>query len=578
MSRYKSSRDLIPDPASRSWGRTPLELTALRDILDQIANTKREISNQDLVSEFPGNFAASRTRDELTQAFDAAQHLLGLGNRIHREVIQNIDGKLVQAMNDVLVALDQVNEGRNLYRTEGQFEVTRERTFWDEMGQQHTITYTRMENLTLDQILNSSDTPIHAAQLLFNERLELINELIASGAIEDGELIEQLQRMSNDELVRAFFPVELGQFTQLRSTWFKDNAGWLRIVDIVLTVVVSVALVAAAILTGGLALVLAGAAIAYFVVRAGFGLITGVDMFSGRVLSTSDHVWAVATAVMSIIPGLNTALSVKAKLGGSFIRAKGKLGDVINRTRTTVANINKFNTHVRRAQHFYTAITDDNPLLALVLFGAAEAIGCLVKDVVNRMNTNSINQNLAAPGNNGAPLNNSQNIANRNLQQVNNALTRQGHVSFSNKDLRAIGRHREVLAPGNNFRGISSAPLHNNPIPARDMGVVARFDSNVNNFNNQFALSPGQQISIISARPAFTGTTRLIREFAGNGDEELRLNDLGDGIWSDILGNENQPVLSQEFLEQLESGLVSSANIQTFMEQFEIDQGLAFGQ
>ncbi|MBC1371377.1 hypothetical protein HB847_03270 [Listeria booriae] len=56
---------------------------------------------------------SSKGKSGLKKKNEHTNELVTLAGRIHKEVMQNIDGKITQAMNDAVKTLDNVNEGNN---------------------------------------------------------------------------------------------------------------------------------------------------------------------------------------------------------------------------------------------------------------------------------------------------------------------------------------------------------------------------------------------------------------------------------------------------------------------------------
>ncbi|MDT0108920.1 hypothetical protein QJV45_00515 [Listeria booriae] len=290
--------------------------------------------------------------------------------------MQNIDGKITQAMNDAVKTLDNVNEGNNTYKT-NKLTFDQTHTITDNYSGM-TSTYTTQSKYTLDQILNSSDTPIHAAKILYDERVKLIHQLMENGEITDKDTIKELKGMSSDDLVRAFYPTQLGEFEELKSTWHENNAGWLKWVDIGLSVVVGVALVASAFVTGGASLLLAAPALAYLGTKAVVGITGGTNMITGDILDTEDKVWLGVDFIASSLSFGAGALVTK--LGTSL-----KEGSTLASTLKLAGNAENIAGKIDLA-----VTTIKNPLLGMTLIGGEKGIGLIASKVISKFNVRRV--------------------------------------------------------------------------------------------------------------------------------------------------------------------------------------------
>ncbi|MBC6309991.1 hypothetical protein HCJ66_10595 [Listeria sp. FSL L7-1582] len=452
------------------------------EILEGIKEVKSELRSQGLSDLFPSRgtstLSASKGKSGLEKKYQHANELVTLAGRVHKEVLQNIDGKITQAMNDAVKKLDNVNEGKNAYKTD---KLTFSETYTTtDPYSGMTSTYTTQKKYTLDQILNSSDSPIKATKLLYDERLKLINELMDSGEITDKETIKELKGMSNDELVRAFFPTQLGEFEELKSTWHENNAGWLKWVDIGLTVVVGVALVASAFVTGGASLLLAAPALAYLGTKAVVGIAGGTNMITGDILDTEDKIWLGVDFVASTLSF--GAGAIVTKLGSSL------------REGSTLASTLKLATNAENiAGKVDLAITTiRNPLLGATLIGGEKGVGMIASKVISKFNVRrvaaSIDESSLGRGWHdyfaAGDFNELHGVQRGRLENLSSQLG----GGFSAEDLAIINKYYDFQLPhgvGNDaFTGIGIQKW--NPgmdIDIDDQAVIRNFQEKITNFN-----------------------------------------------------------------------------------------------
>ncbi|MBC1936638.1 hypothetical protein HCA69_09690 [Listeria grandensis] len=498
------------------------------EILDGIEEVKAELRSQGLSDLFPSrgtsSLSASKGKSGLEKKYQHANELVILAGRVHKEVLQNIDGKITQAMNDAVKKLDNVNEGKNAYKTD---KLTFSETYTTtDPYSGMTSTYTTQKKYTLDQILNSSDSPIKATKLLYDERLKLINELMDSGEITDKETIKELKGMSNDELVRAFFPTQLGEFEELKSTWHENNAGWLKWVDIGLTVVVGVALVASAFVTGGASLLLAAPALAYLGTKAVVGIAGGTNMITGDILDTEDKVWLGVDFVAStlsfgagaIVTKLGNSLREGSSLASTLKIAKGAgekiayAADKIELTMTTIRN----------------------PLLGVTLIGGEKGIGMIASKVISKFNVRRVaatidESSLGRGWHDYFSTGDYSDLHGVQRRRLENLSTQLGG-EFSAEDLAIINKYYDFQLPhdvgDNAFTGIGVREWNpGNLIDSGDQRIISEFELKIDEYN----LAHSTIVDRFSEKQ-----TEAIAQTAGDVSKALIDEGIPENLWDTI--------------------------------------------
>ena len=89
-------------------------------------------------------------------------------------------------------------------------------------------TYTTTEHYSISDIVNSDKTSIPAAKELYDAKLKLAKEGLAKIEKEDHEKYEKLKGLSDQQLMEAMFPTQVGEYERARSTWKENNKGWLQ--------------------------------------------------------------------------------------------------------------------------------------------------------------------------------------------------------------------------------------------------------------------------------------------------------------------------------------------------------------
>ncbi|MBC1906115.1 hypothetical protein HCA64_06480 [Listeria booriae] len=441
--------------------------------------------------------------------------------------MQNIDGKITQAMNDAVKTLDNVNEGNNTYKT-NKLTFDQTHTITDTYSGM-TSTYTTQSKYTLDQILNSSDTPIHAAKILYDERVKLINQLMENGEITDKDTIKELKGMSNDDLVRAFYPTQLGEFEELKSTWHENNAGWLKWVDIGLSVVVGVALVASAFVTGGASLLLAAPALAYLGTKAVVGITGGTNMITGDILDTEDKVWLGVDFIASSLSFGAGALVTK--LGTSL-----KEGSTLASTLKLAGNAENIAGKIDLA-----VTTIKNLLLGMTLIGGEKGIGLIASKVISKFNVRrvaaAIDESSLGKGWHDyfdtSDFNDLYGTQRNRLKDLSSKLG----GGFTEEQLAIINKYYDFQLPhgvgDGAYTGIGIREWHNGiDIDIDDQATVDKFIKKVVQFNDDNSL----RINVLSNEQS-----KHLKGLAEGTTIRLMKDGIPEEFWNDIYSKLNIP-------------------------------------
>ena len=181
---------------------------------------------------------------------------------------------------------------------------------------------------------------------------------------EDHENYEKLKGLSDQQLMEAMFPTQVGEYERARSTWKENNKGWLQWVEIGGKIIAVGAIIAGSVLSGGtLAPILIGAGTAYLVADSGYQAVSG-ETISGKRLTDGERIWAGVDAVLTAATGgFATYASVLAKTGKAASTTVQTVGKAVN-----------YADDANDIAHTVTAMQDD-PLGAALQFGIGRAIG-----------------------------------------------------------------------------------------------------------------------------------------------------------------------------------------------------------
>ncbi len=375
MTHYYSNRPDFEKGDNTGWGYSNID--CVRNLLTDISEVAAKVKSEGLSDLYVQTGDASLGKDMPESTFVNAEHraldMLESSKKVHAQVMQNIDGKFVQGIDDSLDSLNQVNEGDNAYTTDHlTYTVTKTQSTYISTGY-GTPTYKVKKHYTISEIINHADSPIPAAQALYQGRLALAQEHLAALEAKDKETYERLSGLSDDALVENFFPTQLGKYERLRSTWKEDNKDWLQWVEIGGQVLAAAAIITGSLVSGGvLAPVLIGVGTTALAGN-GFYQATSGESLSGRVLSTEERIWSGVEGVTTLATGgFATYAGVLARTGRTasttvqaMTRATNLVDDVVDVTETLY-------------------MMKEDPLLALGGFALGRGVNAATNHIVSK--------------------------------------------------------------------------------------------------------------------------------------------------------------------------------------------------
>ena len=363
MAKYYTNEPDFKEGSKTGWFHS--NINCVKDLLRDIDEVSNRVNSEGLAHLYVATGEATLGRDMPVGPFEDAEHhalhRLDASKKVHKEIVQNIDGKFFEGLDNALESLNKVNEGKNQYKSK-YLTYTKTNTTYDEYGT--AIEYTTTEHYSISDIVNSDKTPIPAAKELYDAKLKLAKEGLAKIEKEDHENYEKLKGLSDQQLMEAMFPTQVGEYERARSTWKEDNKGWLQWVEIGGKIIAVGAIIAGSVLSGGtLAPILIGAGTAYLVADSGYQAVSG-ETISGKRLTDGERIWAGVDAVLTAATGgFATYASVLAKTGKAATTTVQTVGKVAN-----------YADDANDIAHTVTAMQDD-PLGAALQFGIGRAIG-----------------------------------------------------------------------------------------------------------------------------------------------------------------------------------------------------------
>ncbi|CYU39329.1 Uncharacterised protein [Streptococcus suis] len=273
----------------------------LRDI-DSVSSTVQSEGLSHLYrSRGEAGLGASKPSSTFSQAVDRVDSMLRSAGKIHKDIVQNIDSKFTKGLDKSFQSLNEVNGSKNPYMSKGKYEKTYTTTNYSSNYGYVTQTHTRQVHYSLSDILDGTNSPIPAAQSLYQDRVKNLREQLRQTDQLTDKQIKELESKSDAELVQEFYPTLESDYSQIKnSTWQEENKEALGLVDTGLKFLAIAALSAGTLMTGGAALPLALAGGAYLFADGAHSAITGNTLITGTQLSTEDRIWAGAEAVVTL--------------------------------------------------------------------------------------------------------------------------------------------------------------------------------------------------------------------------------------------------------------------------------------
>lgn len=273
----------------------------LRDI-DSVSSTVQSEGLSHLYrSRGEASLGASKPSSTFSQAVDRVDSMLRSAGKIHKDIVQNIDSKFTKGLDKSFQSLNEVNGSKNPYMSKGKYEKTYTTTNYTSNYGYVTQTHTKQVHYSLSDILDGTNSPIPAAQSLYQDRVKNLREQLRQTDQLTDKQIKELESKSDAELVQEFYPTLESDYSQIKnSTWQEENKEALGLVDTGLKILAGVALAAGTVMTGGAGLPLALAGGAYLFADGAHSAITGNTLITGTQLSTEERIWAGAEAVVTL--------------------------------------------------------------------------------------------------------------------------------------------------------------------------------------------------------------------------------------------------------------------------------------
>ena len=361
-------------------GGSSKSMSQLINDIEEVAKTVTSEGVADLYVQ-TGEAALNVTKnsDEFDKATTRVSKILKSAQKIHQNIMQNIDSKFTLGIDKVLEGLNKINgseskyKTKNLTRTEHNYRpvngnICAPTAYYDDKKE---VPY------SLSEILDGNASPIKAAKDVYSKRLEAVKESLKHKDKMTDEQLKQIKGKSAEEVLELMYPKEIPDYQKLKaSRYYEEHRETLQKVDTGIKILAWVAAVGGVVLspfTGGGSLVLTSASTAYLATDSAYSAFTGHTMITGDRLSTEERVWA----------GIDAASVVLSAGAGSYLmklRKAGKAGSTLLKLASHADDVNDASKVV------YAFATDKDPKAAIGNLVMGQAQGFAAKKAGGLLN------------------------------------------------------------------------------------------------------------------------------------------------------------------------------------------------
>mgnify|MGYP000916465059 FL=1 len=340
-------------------GGSSKSMSQLINDIEEVAKTVTSEGVADLYVQ-TGEAALNVTKnsDEFDKATTRVSKILKSAQKIHQNIMQNIDSKFTLGIDKVLEGLNKINgseskyKTKNLTRTEHNYRpvngnICAPTAYYDDKKE---VPY------SLSEILDGKASPIKAAKDVYGKRLEAVKESLKHKDKMTDEQLKQIKGKSAEEVLELMYPKEIPDYQKLKaSRYYEEHRETLQKVDTGIKILAWAGAIGGVVLspfTGGSSLALTYASTAYLTIDSGYSAVTGHTMITGDRLSTEERVWA----------GIDAASVVLSAGAGSYLmklRKAGKAGSTLLKLASHADDVNDASKVV------YAFATDKDPKAAI---------------------------------------------------------------------------------------------------------------------------------------------------------------------------------------------------------------------
>lgn len=361
-------------------GGSSKSMSQLINDIEEVAKTVTSEGVADLYVQ-TGEAALNVTKnsDEFDKATTRVSKILKSAQKIHQNIMQNIDSKFTLGIDKVLEGLNKINgsdskyKTKNLTRTEHDYRPV----YVNAYSPTTYHDYKKEVPYNLSEILDGKASPIKAAKDVYSKRLEAVKESLKHKDKMTDEQLKQIKGKSAEEVLELMYPKEIPDYQKLKaSRYYEEHRETLQKVDTGIKILAWVGAVGGVVLspfTGGSSLALTYASTAYLTIDSGYSAVTGHTMITGDRLSTEERVWA----------GIDAASVVLSAGAGSYLtklRKAGKAGSTLLKLASHADDVNDASKVV------YAFATDKDPKAAIGNLVMGQAQGFAAKKAGGLLN------------------------------------------------------------------------------------------------------------------------------------------------------------------------------------------------
>lgn len=340
-------------------GGSSKSMSQLINDIEEVANTVTSEGVADLYVQ-TGEAALNVTKnsDEFDKATTRVSKILKSAQKIHQNIMQNIDSKFTLGIDKVLEGLNKINGSESKYKTKKlkKTTTTHKKKY---SGPYSPPTYqdiTDVNPYNLSEILDGKASPIKAAKDVYSKRLDAVKDYLKHKDEMTDQQIKEIKGKSAEEILELRYPKEIPDYQKLKaSRYHEEHRETLQKVDTGIKILAWAGAIGGVVLspfTGGSSLALTYASTAYLTIDSGYSAVTGHTMITGDRLSTEERVWA----------GIDAASVVLSAGAGSYLtklRKAGKAGSTLLKLASHADDVNDASKVV------YAFATDKDPKAAI---------------------------------------------------------------------------------------------------------------------------------------------------------------------------------------------------------------------
>ena len=325
MTKYYTNK---PDFNDSSFVVIPPEsyFKSMSDFMDDIEAVGKVVKDEgveDLYSQ-TGEASLGTTKDSSTfdKSMNRIYDMLTSAEKVHSDIMQNIDSKFTKGMDDAFTTLNNVNSSSKPYKSKYTKKTVPKKVLagYKADGTSVYIDSTEVKSYTLSEILDGKASPIQAAKDVYDDRIKAVKEMMAKKDQLSDEQIKAIEGKTAEEVVAVRYPGQLPDYQRLKaSRYYEENKESLQYVDMGIKALAVLVMIGGTVLsgpTGGTSLTATYAAGTYLGADGAYSAIEGHSFITGTQLSTEERIWA----------GIDSAVTIASMGSAAYLAKLAKSG------------------------------------------------------------------------------------------------------------------------------------------------------------------------------------------------------------------------------------------------------------